>query len=274
MAEPAVPLPKPVHIEPSRRAWVDLDGASLRIRRPGQAPAWVPLRRLSRLTLSTRVEITMEALLACAERGIVIVVHDDREIPVARVVGRVTDRTGFRQRLADLTWQPDWRAQYHEWRKAMQHRVATVVARRLGLPSEIHRKPRVLAALLRYDIRRVAGEQIERQTRHLFRQQALSWTQHRLLQLGCGAEDELWLTGSPDLSQDLADLLAFRLETIRHGWLLGRGRAARMQGRPFPPLDRKTVMTRIERIRPRMDRLGRDLVNRFHLWLVERSAGQ
>lgn len=262
---------KPLHIEPGKWAKVILDGPALRIDRPRQAPAWVPLRRISRITLSTRVDITLDAILACAERGIVLLLHDEREIPAARIIGRAGRFTQLRQRLLDLTEEPDWRKNYGDWRYAMNRRITAIVGRRLQAPLALHSHPHNMARWLQEQIRQMAGEENERLTRHLFRQQALIWMQSRLLQLGLDAENELWLAGAPDLSQELADLLAFRLETIRMGWLRGRYRALQRRDMEPAPISRRAVLTKTEQIRPRMEKLGQDIVNRLHRWLVERA---
>jgi len=261
---------KPLHIEPRERTEVCLDGPALRIERPRQAPVWVPLRRISRITLSVRVNISLEAILACSERGIVILLHDDREAPAARIVGRAGRLTQLRQRLLDLTEEPDWKKSYGDWRYAMNRRIAATLGRRLQAPLTLHNHPRNMARWVREQIGQVVGEETERMTRILFRQQALAWMQQRLLQLGLGAENELWLAGPPDLAQDLANLLAFRLETIRFGWLRGGRLSARRQIAKPVSVTRRAVVAKTQQIQPRMERLGQDIVNRLHRWLVER----
>jgi len=93
--------------------------------------------------------------------------------------------------------------------------------------------------------------------------------QEQLLVLGLGAENEVWLVGNPDLAQDLAGLLAFRLESIRLGWLRGRYEKHGKTGRGLYSLTRKAVVAKTEQTSARQQRLGRDIVNRFHRWLVD-----
>jgi len=58
---------RPFYLEPADCASVTLEGPALCIEMPGKARAYLPLRRISRIILSTRVQMDMAAILACAE---------------------------------------------------------------------------------------------------------------------------------------------------------------------------------------------------------------
>ncbi len=77
----------PLYIAPAGEAWVELDGPALKIVQIDKAERLYPLGRLSRIFVQRRVEWSTEALLACAERGIVIVFVDDDGGVMGRLLG-------------------------------------------------------------------------------------------------------------------------------------------------------------------------------------------
>lgn len=263
------PRARPLHVEPKRRARIFLEGPALSIEMTDASPVYVPLRRISRIHLSPRVDIETCAILACAERGIVLMIHDNQEETIARIIGAASDHTRLRQRLIDLTDMPDWESRYHDWKHAMERRLCVTLGKRIHAPQVLWIHPERLRKWIDKQITESAGSQNAVHTASLFRQISIAWMQDDLLQRGVGAENEFWVVGSPDLAEDLAGLLAFRLESIRFGWLTGRARAAKRLGHRSILLKRKAIITKIEQQHPRIQRFGSTIVNWLHRWLVE-----
>lgn len=263
------PPPRPLHIEPREEARVTIDGPALCIERPDAPESFIPLRRISRIHFSPLVEITTAAILACARRGIVLVLHDQGEDTVARIIGRATELTRLRQRLLDLTEIPHWHNLYEDWKRSTERRICSTLRNRLDSPWGLKSRPHAMRAWIRQQAILIAGPQEAERTRRIFRQQSHAWMQSRLLDHGIGAENELWTIGDPDLARDLAELLALRVETLRIGWLKGRSQAAARNGQPLKPLPRRAIVARFEQKQSRIARLGDDLINRLHRWLVE-----
>ena len=266
-----LPLPRPLYIAPQEKASITVEGPALTIERPESPAVNVPLRRVSRIHLAPNVTIETTALLACAQRGIVLVFHDDEENPVARIIGNATENTRLRQRLIDLTDLPDWQDRYHDWRRAMERRICNTLRNRLDAPWALKTRPDAMKQWIQQRAIALAGPRDAERTSRLFRQLSITWMQSRLLAHGVGAENELWTIGEPDLARDLGTILAFRIETARLGWLRGRAEAASRKGKRLKPLSRRTIIARFEKQRGRIERLGDDIVNRLHRWLVEIS---
>lgn len=256
--------PLPAYIEPAVSAQVTLDGPALCVSMPEKADVWLPLRRLSRLVVSEKVQIETAAILACARRGVTIVMHDQDDGVLARMIGCGDDLTGLHQRLMDLTVLPDWRERYQNWLDAQSRRIAMTVTRRTRAPQRLAYRPRLLAEWLQSQAVERVGANIAEQTHRLYLRHGMVWMQHSLVRLGVDATQRLWREGEPDLAGDLGRLLALRMEPARLGWLeaMGRGGVKR-------PLRDKAVVRRLERLRPRLERLDLDLVNRLYVWLSE-----
>jgi hypothetical protein len=266
----ALPRPVPLHLEAAGGALVETEGpAALRIENEDGRIDHIPLRRVSRVIASHRVQFTTGALLACAERGIVIVLHGPDERVAARLLGNAAQTAGLRQRLLDFADRPDWRERYEDWRLANRQRICATLARRLQAPPGVARNPRRLQGWLLEQGRLLAGPGANSLSRRLLRQQSLAWMQEALLEQGVGAENELWTAGRPDLALDLGALLALRLETARLGWLRARAAGAARRGQPVAAPTRRQIVARLESQRPRLERLGADLINRLHRWLIE-----
>ncbi len=263
------PPPRPLHVEPKGEARILLDGPALCIERAGRRATSIPLRRISRIHLPVNVDITSDAILACAERGIVLVIHDLQEFPVARIIGRASERTQLHQRLFDLTDRPDWRDRYRDWRRSMEQRICAILRKRLEAPWRLRNRPDEMRTWIQRRATIAAGPRDADRTRRIFRQLSLAWMQTRLLAHGIDAENEIWLAGPPDLPRDLGELLADRLETLRLGWLEGRAAAARRKGEAVHSIPRQAIVAKFEKRQARVERLGDDIINRLHRWLVE-----
>jgi len=264
------PAPRPLYIESQSSTLVRLDGPAVSIAVEEKEPSYIPLRRISRIHISRHVDVDTDVLLECAERGIMVILHDEDGNTAARVVGNAGAMTAFRQRLNDLTTRVDWKERYQTWRYSQRRRICALLVQRMHAPGKLRDQPQQTQDWFQQQIERMAGAKTAEQTRKLFYQACLVWTQEHLVQCGLGAENELWLTGKPDLAADMANLLAFRIETIRLGWIRGisRNHATKTS---YTRITHKGIIIKLEQQRPRIQRLGRGLVNRLHCWLVEMS---
>jgi hypothetical protein len=110
---------EPLHLDGARvPVAVLLDGPALRLRRSGIADVFAPLRRLSRVLVhGPRVQWRTEALMACAEAGVPVLLMGQRGrlasvlVPVsapgmrrdlAATLELAASRPGFRGRLEDF----------------------------------------------------------------------------------------------------------------------------------------------------------------------------
>ena len=256
---------QPLYLEPQRPTRLRLDGPALIVQTEQQAERNLPLRRLSRIVAGPQVQIDTDVLIACARHGIVLLLHDDAPTPVVRLIGQAGRNGRLRQRLADLTARPDWRDHWRTWYRAQEQRITRTLAGRLQLPPG---RP----DQIRHRIDRLAiqldGETSHRFARRVFMELSTAWMTEHLQQLGLGADSEAWLNDTVDLPIALGRLLALRLETIRLGWHRRRQHWQQRHHRTPDSPRRKDLVLQFENNATRIDRLGRDLSNRLHRWLV------
>lgn len=123
---------KPLYLRGSEPLAVALDGPALRISKPGCADRRVPFERISRIVVSGRVSWSTDALLQCADQGVVVSFLKGNGLPRARWVGRETKRSELAQRWADLLDRPDWQDLYTRWSIANSRRAVRFCAFRMG----------------------------------------------------------------------------------------------------------------------------------------------
>lgn len=239
-----------------------LDGPELKVEQPGRAECWFPLRRISQVISSPRVQWTSEALLACAAEGITVTFLEDSGTVLARLVGRPGEREEIRQRLADLLVKPGWRDDYTAWLAGMEQMAARSVARRSGFPLEELHSPRVLQQCLRR--RGAAGDLLPAQERvgRVVHGLLLGYVTQALSEAGIGVEWAGWT--ELDLAGDLTKVLFWDFRLARLTWLEQR----RGREEPLPPPDEEIVAF-FECRRDRTGALCRGLLNRLHHWLIE-----
>lgn len=260
---------RPVYLAPENcEVQVDLEGPALRIERDGKAPSHLPLRRVSRILAGQRVQFSTSALLACADRGITVVIQNQEGRVIARWVGLAAERTQLAQRMVDFLDRPDWRERYDLWRDAMERRTAIVVARRLEAPHHLGPQPAQLERWIGQAAGFFADPKAAEQTAEVFRGFCVSWMQSRLHEAGLGADTEAWQSDNPDLVSDLAALLNLRVQPVRLGWHRRRHEWQLRTGRSPKPITQRTLVGVWEKASTRTERLGQDIINRFHRWLV------
>jgi len=266
MTQAWTPPRQPLYLEPEGPTLLTLEGPAICIQRKGRAETHIPLRRISRIIGGPRVQLDTEVILACARHGIVMLLHDDNDIAAARIIGMAGRNTRLRQRLVDLVARPDWYNLYTNWRDAQHRRIARTVAHQLGI-SEHHPKK------VRHQLNRL-GEYLDGKiysdySRRVIGELTLAWMTEHLATLGLGSEVEAWLNDRIDLPVELGGLLAFRLEPIRIGWLRRRHQWRKRHVERIRPPERKDLIRLFEKQSRRVERLGSDLTNRLHRWLVD-----
>jgi hypothetical protein len=119
-AQPAAVSRRPLFLRPAGGARVDADGPALRVRAERRADARFPLDRVSRIVAGTRVNFTAEALSACLERAIPIVIVNADGTPLGSIAPARAAPLPLARALLD--W-PDWRDIYGCWLRAARMRV-------------------------------------------------------------------------------------------------------------------------------------------------------
>lgn len=259
---------KPLYLDPKTSARVELEGPSLTLLVAGQAPRYLPLRRISRILANERAEFSTPALLACAQQGISLLFVDRDGETRARLLGAPGERQELRQRLVDLLVRPDWRDLYATWCYAQEKRTLGRVHRRLQAPAEIHDAAR-LRTWLKGQAVALAGERQAARSASWLDELLFAWMLNHLQQLGLGAQSELLQDGWPDLVTDLHRLHRWYGETIRIGWLRRRALWAQRTGQPLRELTRRDLIDLYQNNSARLGGFGREITNALHRWLVE-----
>ncbi len=261
--------PKPLYLEPEQPYLVSIDGPALCLADPQGKERHLPLRRISRIIAHENVQFHTEALIACAKRDIPILIHSEDHAHV-RIIGPAPHpNTTFRQALIDLQQRPDWTERYVDWRRSNHYRITRLLAQRLQAPRVLDRNPGLLRNWIEQRVEELSDPETQKITRHRFYQLSLSWIQKRLHQEGLGSESENLLRDRIDLPAQLAMLLDERIQTIRLGWLKRRHRWAKRHGRHPEPVTTEQIVRIFEKDSARISKLGDDLINRFHRWLIE-----
>lgn len=123
---------KPLYLYGNDPLSVALDGPALRVSRRGRADRRIPFERISRVIVSGRVSWSTDALLECADQGVVVCFLKGNGMPRARWSGRITERSWLAQRWVDFLDRPDWQDLYTQWRVANTRRAVRFCALRLG----------------------------------------------------------------------------------------------------------------------------------------------
>lgn len=247
---------------------VELEGPALRVIVEGRAAVYFPLRRVSRIVAGPSAEFRTEAILACAQQGVVIVWQDASRGLVARTVGRTNARSGMRQAVIDLLLDPDAQPRYQAWLLETEKRIASLVGRQIEAPSELAVYPDRLRAWIGQAGAFFSGEAAERETRGHFETLAAAWMTEHLLHQGLDGECEAWQSDELDLGKDLTQLFALRLEPSRLSWLRRRHQWATATGRAPRPVRLETAALIWERSEPRISSAGRVLAHSLYRWLV------
>jgi hypothetical protein len=237
------------------------------VSREGRAAQLFPLRRLSRIYSSQRVDWTSEALLACAGTGIgVVFVDDDGEV-TARLLGRPGERDELYCRLEEFLLLPQAEGMYRHWRFELRGRAAWWAGVKLAVPVA-HRDPERCRDWVNRMAARYAGQREGERSRQRLQSLAFAWMQGHLQDLGLGLNTELGQAGEPPLARDLSDILMWYLEPARVGWLKRRYLAAQRRGEAVRPPRREDLVRLFECRATRAARRGREITSLLHRWLI------
>ena len=212
---------KPLYIDGNEARHVSLDGPALKVQQPSCAALRFPLARISRVVASGGVSWSTEALLACADAGIVVCFLHANGRPRARWIGRPASRSTFSQHWRDFLDRPDWAERYGNWRTNLRRHAIGFCTMRLGFP---HGPLRDLPSMVTPD----ASEAVPfgRAKSHIY---GLAYARalDELATLGLGSGDPSLRTVAPDLAICVQwglhpDLVAWQRD---HGWPTERQQA-------------------------------------------------
>lgn len=116
---------RPLYIGRRVRARVDLDGAALLVRAVRRCERRYPLYRISRVIASPGVDWAAEALRACLENAIPIVIVTEDGTPLGLVYPARPRAVRLAEALEEMLDRPDWREWYGNWLRAARMRVVT-----------------------------------------------------------------------------------------------------------------------------------------------------
>jgi len=261
-------MKKTLYLEGGRQPRVQLEAHSIRARVPGQADRYFPLRRLSRIVAQEGVEFDTDVLLACASQGVPLVITGRDGRTLLRLIGTGGRTRDLMRRLEAFAQRPDWYTHFQTWQVANRRRIATTLVTRMRYPYRLASHPEGLTGYIGHLAERLAGPRAAELSARVMRELSIALIHQQLQELGLDARDESWQLDRIDLIEVLGELLALRIETIRLGWL--RGRCKRPAG-ANRPLRRKELVHLFERNSGRIERLGHDIINRLHRWLVSTS---
>lgn len=205
---------KPLYINGTGARNVCLDGPALKVQQLHAAELRFPLARISRIVVSGEVSWSTDALLACADAGIVVCFLRADGRPRARWIGKPTSRSTFTQHWRDFLDRPDWEEQYGNWRTNLRRHAMRFCAMRLGMPRN---RTRNLPSMAVADANDAAPCRSAKS--HLY---GLAYARglNELAALGFGSSDPSLRLVAPDLAIFVQwglhpDLVAWQQD---HGW--------------------------------------------------------
>jgi len=114
---------RPLFLGPMLRARVDADGPALRVRAAQRAETRFPLDRVSRIVVGARVNWSADALRACLQSAIPIVIVSEDGSPLGSVHPVRLQGSRLAEALEELLDYPDWRDIYGCWLRAAHMRL-------------------------------------------------------------------------------------------------------------------------------------------------------
>lgn len=251
---------KPCYLVGRTGMCVNLDGPALSVMQPYKARQLVPLSRVSRVIASGPVELSTEALLACAERGITITfLHADGQIR-AYLFGDSPRRDGLWQRLRDFLDRPDWEERYSDWKRAMDSRLRRLLCQRLDLSLDAYSLSEIERHFQDYQVEQIGSHQRGFIVGRLHGMTA-ALVAELLAEVGLGAEQQRALGNRIDLPGSLARWLLLDLQIPLINWLQQQACGAAIK-------DNALVMF-FESQMGGLRQLGGGILNRLHGFLVE-----
>lgn len=240
---------------------VRLDGAALSITQTHRAQQFIPLSRISRLVVSGNADISVPALLACAERGISITfLQADGTLRGFLFGAKTSHRQSLWQAIQDFLDRPDWPEHYLNWRRAVGSRAHRALCLRLQQPADRCRAQDLAVEFERWQIARLGVRQqqfIERRLQGL----CIALAAAVLAESGVQADAMSRIHSKLDLAADLGDCL------WRDLWLpWSEYLSQQAYGQAITD---QALVAFFESRSPRLQRLANQIIRRLHDFLLE-----
>lgn len=253
---------RPLYLE-GKAVRVRLDGPALKVSKPAEADRLFPLRRLSRVVSSHRVDWELPALLACASQGINVNFLGDDGTLMARCIGQADDHDGLDQLLESFLYRPDWEALYRQWLAAVENMALRSLLRRSGLTVEGAPDGKQLARWFGEGAESMGAGRIYRRVGRELQSLLVTVVGQFLCDLG--VDITRYHRQRFDLVGDLACVLLWDFQLARLRWLEDRLAGGKALSLP----SRLEIVQLFENRKERTDRLLVGLVARLHHWLRE-----
>lgn len=207
---PDPPSRRPLFLGPGLRGRVDLDGPALRVRADGRAETRFPLERVSRVVAGMRLNWSADALRACLENAIPVIIVGADGSPLGSLQPACVRPATLAGALAELLDRPDWRDIYGSWLRAARMRVLADW-RRARQAEGAAPDPTAYQALVRQHVYRPKQAPGAGETAAFWR--AALYALAAAATVRWGLPPVLWGHGGEafDLRRDLAELLELRL---------------------------------------------------------------
>jgi hypothetical protein len=249
------------------QAQVSLDaGPSLVVYSPGCAPGRYPVRRISRVNVSSGCQLGLDVLAACLGQNIPVTIINSHGLPLGVCFGLGRARPdSLVEKLENLWARPDWYEHYKNMRMAEERRAIIMMLKRLRLRTPDLRPGTVRTCLCDSAVRAGLPASHFRFNSNQWRGMAMSLVQEYLSAVTESPTCLVHTAKNWNLANDVADILAWDL----YEYMLieiGRWRKA-------VSVSRKThvrwLVAAFEQRAPRLRRLAGNFWNRFQVWLEE-----
>lgn len=253
---------KTLYLHHNAPTHVSLEGPALLVRAQDQADRLLPLRRLERIQSDRHVSWEIDALLACAERNIIIQFTDKEGRTLARLLGQHRDDHHLVKHLCNLMEErPDWHNSYQNWRHGRRLQTERYIAQRLGYRFHNANDLEGLPLWCRQQLSHKHNQdnQADKALQWL-RNDFYGYITHYLEQEGISRD--LLLQHEPlDLARDLAHILGSLMLYVRHKGL---------QSHPAGTnLDRRLAAQWFHDQRPWLRRQLERMLNLLYFWTQE-----
>jgi hypothetical protein len=192
------------------RATVDADGPALRVRTERRIETRFPLDRVSRIVASVRVNWSADALNACLERSIPIVIVTAQGAPLGSIQPVCAHASRLASALEELLDWPDWYEIYNCWLRAVRMRVLAEWRRTREAEGAVP-DPRAYQSLVKKYLYPVETAPARPAMAGLWRGAVYAFAAEMAQRWGIPGV--MWGSGgdSIDLRRDLADVMELRL---------------------------------------------------------------
>jgi CRISPR associated protein Cas1 len=201
---------RPLFLGSQLSARVDTDGPALRVRAAQRAETRFPLDRVSRIVAGARVSWSADALRACLESVIPIVIVREDGSPLGSVHPARLPASSLAHAMGELLEWPDWRDVYACWLRAARMRVLADW-RRARQADGAAVDPHAYQELVRRHLYRRQTAPARHEMQGLWRSAVYALAASTVARWGVPAL--MWGFGGEalDLQRDLSDLLELRL---------------------------------------------------------------